>query len=116
MSTDPTTQATTVLSNLLHKHFQPQRDPGMDVRIALKTANAEPLMLEICNRHLHISPSLPHRPDVTLYFDNLDTAIALFQGALHPVDAFMAHRFRSDGNLVMVFTFLSLFDPRPTSP
>ena len=49
------------------------------------------------------------RPDATFFFASAETARAIVEGSLDPVAAFMAGRFRADGNLPLAFTLLALF-------
>lgn len=56
---------------------------------------------------LRFDPAL--RPDATFFFDSVDTALAILEGRQEPMAAFMAGRFRSDGNLPLAFLLLGLF-------
>ena len=116
MCTDTLPRKTNPLAKLLLQRFQPSKASGVELRIALETTNSETLLLDIRDERLKLSVPLKKQADVTLYFDSVDTAIDIFQGTAHPIDAFMAHKFRSDGNLVMVFTLLAMFGPGATSP
>ena len=48
-------------------------------------------------------------PDVVFTFDSAATAKAVILGGADPVAAFMAGRFRSNGNLPLAFVLLGLF-------
>ena len=53
----------------------------------------------------------PSEADATFTFDSAEAALAILTGREDPIEAFMASRFRSDGNLPLAFVLLGLFRP-----
>lgn len=66
-------------------------------------------VLAVAGGELRFAP--PEAPEATFYFDSAQTALAVLGGKADPMAAFMAGRFRSDGNLPLAFVLLGLFRP-----
>lgn len=48
-------------------------------------------------------------PSVTMFFPDLETALALLEGRLDPMEAFLDGQIRSDGNLLLALQLIGLF-------
>ena len=94
----------------LAARFRPQAAAGVDVVFALATedAAAGPLAtFAVDAEKLRFDPAEP--VDATFFFDSAETARAVLSGDADPIVAFMAGRFRADGNLPLAFVLLGLF-------
>ena len=94
----------------LAARFRPRAATGVDVVFALATeeATASPLAtFAVDAGKLRFNPTEP--ADATFFFDSAETARAVLSGDADPIAAFMAGRFRADGNLPLAFVLLGLF-------
>ena len=90
------------------RRFRPPADPNQDAVLALGIDGGSLLTtLTVEGGALRFVPNAT--PDVTFLFDSEKTALGLLGGGADPIAAFMAGRFRADGNLPLVFLLLSLF-------
>ncbi len=67
---------------------------------------------EFCDPH---TLPVPAAPDLTLYFETPELALALLSGAASPIDAFMSGHFRASGYIVETFAILRMFPPESAS-
>lgn len=95
----------------LAARFRPQAATGVDVVFTLATEGAtEEATLATFAADagkLRFDPAEP--VDATFFFDSAETARAVLSGNADPIAAFMAGRFRADGNLPLAFVLLGLF-------
>lgn len=95
----------------LAARFRPEAASDVDVVFALATedeAGREPLAtLAVAAGRLRFDSAEP--VDATFFFDGVETARAVLSGEADPIAAFMAGRFRADGNLPLAFVLLGLF-------
>ena len=100
--------AQTPFEAVLVRRFRPPADPNQDAVLALGIDRGLLLTtLTVADGELRFVPTAT--PDVTFLFDSEETALGLLGGGADPIAAFMAGRFRADGNLPLVFLLLSLF-------
>lgn len=102
------------LRSELERRAQPSAAYGLDLVIALGIGNEPPICLALGNDGVRFDPPAG-KPDATFHFDGAETAAAILYGEgdflTAFMDAFMAGRVRSDGNLPLTFTLLALFRP-----
>ena len=91
----------------LAARFRPQAAAGVDVVFALATEEATLATFAADAGKLRFDPAEP--VDATFFFDSVETARAVLSGDADPIAAFMAGRFRADGNLPLAFVLLGLF-------
>lgn len=95
----------------LAARFRPQAAAGVDVVFALATEGATEkatlATFAVDAGKLRFDPAEP--VDATFFFDSVETARAVLSGDADPIAAFMAGRFRADGNLPLAFVLLGLF-------
>ena len=104
----PGRTAQTPFETVLARRFRPPADPNQDAVLALGIDGGRLLTtLTVAGGELRFAPTTT--PDVTFLFDSEETALGLLGGGADPIAAFMAGRFRADGNLPLVFLLLSLF-------
>jgi putative sterol carrier protein len=70
----------------------------------------------IVDQQLTIDPRDCPAPDVTFYFDDLDTAWRILLGEANAIEAFMQGRFRADGYLMMAFRLMEMFGSASLPP
>ena len=104
----PERAAQTPFEIALARRFRPPADRNQDAVLALGIDQG-PLLTRftVAGGELRFAPSAT--PDATFLFDSEETALGLLGGGADPIVAFMAGRFRADGNLPLVFLLLSLF-------
>ena len=101
--------ARTPFEHTLAARFRP---PAADVDAVMGIGiDQGPLLavLAVAGGELRFAP--PEAPDATFYFDSEDTALAVLGGKADAIAAFMAGRFRADGDLPLAFVLLGLFRP-----
>ena len=89
--------------------FQHAAAKNVDALIAIDVGDRRLTTFSVNGDGLRFDPGL--RPDATFIFDGADTALAVLAGEEDPIAAFMAGRFRADGNLPLAFVLLGLFRP-----
>lgn len=99
------------LRDALQAAFSPEAAAECDVCIALATPEDTLVTFAIVDGTIDFDTTLP--ADVTFEFPSVRQALELAFGQADPIAAFMAGEFRSDGHLLLVFLFLSLFRPGP---
>ena len=85
---------------------------GIDAVYQLRFRDAGPYHLGIRGGELSCADGEHHAPTVTLYFDSFDNHMAVIQGRLDPMDAFLNGQFRADGHIVLVMRMLQMFVPQ----
>ena len=97
----------------LERRAQASATIGLDLTIELHIADQAPIGMALTDGEIHFVPAA--KPDATFIFDSAETAAAIlyeegdFLTAF--MEAFMAGKVRSDGNLPLTFTLLGLFRP-----
>lgn len=92
---------------LIEARFRPDAAANVDAVFALATPRAPLLTFAVRAGELAFEEDT--EPDVTFTFDQPETARKIIAGEADPIAAFMAGRFRSDGNLPLAFVLLGLF-------
>ena len=99
----------------LERRFKADAAAYVDAVFELATEADTLVTFEVRDGRISFAPDPP--PDVVFTFDSADTAQAVVLGEADPVPAFMAGRFRSNGNLPLAFVLLGLFRPDyPAAP
>ncbi len=81
-----------------------------DAAVRLDLGNQTDVILRVHHGSLELQPAAEEdHTDFTLYFTDAEQALALLTGKADPVAAFMAHEFRADGYLILVFSVLAMF-------
>lgn len=95
----------------LTARFRPPADRRLDVVFALAVPGdaGSTRLVTFAVRDGELCFHGDARPDATFFFDSPDTAMAILGGEADPFAAFMAGRFRADGNLPLAFVLLGLF-------
>jgi len=97
----------------LERRAQASATLGLDLTIELHIAGEPPIGIGLTNGSIRFDPL--GEPDATFRFDHRETAAAILyeEGDFITafMEAFMAGKVRSDGNLPFTFTLLSLFRP-----
>lgn len=99
------------LRDALQAAFSPEAAVECDICIALATPEEPLVTFAVVDGTIDFDTTLP--ADVTFEFPSVHHALELAFGQADPFAAFMAGEFRSDGHLLLVFLFLSLFRPGP---
>ena len=98
----------------LERRLQEGAPPTLDLVVALRVADEPPIQVAIKDGKARFAPS-SGQADATFCFDTPETAAAILYGdgdfVTAFMDAFMAGKVRSDGNLPFTFTLLGLFRP-----
>ena len=98
----------------LERRFKADAAAHVDAVFELATECAL-VRFEVGDGRIRFAPDAP--PDVVFTFDSAATAQAIVLGNADPIPAFMAGRFRSNGNLPLAFVLLGLFRPDyPAAP
>ena len=98
------------LAQELEARFSAEAAVECDIRIGIAVAESLVCVFHITNRTL---VRVDDPAEVTFTFPDVETAYSIALGEEDPIAAFMQGRFRSDGHLLLVFLFLSLFVPGP---
>ena len=98
------------LAKELEAHFSAEAAVECDIRIGIAIASDLICVFHVASRHL---TRVDEPAEVTFTFPDAETALSIAFGQEDPIEAFMQGRFRSDGHLLLVFLFLSLFTPGP---
>lgn len=93
----------------LLRAFQPEAAAGIDRVYQFHIGGERRFHIEVQNGVLTVSPGAHAEPSVTLLFPDVDTALALIEGRLDPMQAFLEGRIRSDGNLILALQLRALF-------
>lgn len=80
-----------------------------DMQATVQYRLSEPMYLVIRSGECHVHEGLVPDPDITLSIEDEDF-IALMQGELNAMNAFMTGRLRLDGDLMLAQRLVSLFD------
>ncbi len=81
-----------------------------DAVVRLDLGSQPHVILRVHHGAMRLHPAAADdQADFTLYFTDAEQALALLTGQADPVAAFMAHQFRADGYLILVFSVLALF-------
>lgn len=88
--------------------------PELDLVLELRIGDELPIRVAFKDGKARFAPSVA-KADATFSFDSAETAAAILYGEgdflTAFMDAFMAGKVRSDGNLPLTFTLLGLFRP-----
>ena len=102
---DPTT-----LIQRLQAAYHAPAAREFDAAVRLHLGSQPHVMLRVHHGDMKLYPApTDEQADFTLYFTDAEQALALLTGKADPVAAFMAHEFRADGYLILVFSVLALF-------
>ena len=101
----------------LQHNFHPPASGGIDATFRL-VIDEESLAFRVARGECEFLDNGDSRPDVTFYFQDVDTAWALLSGRGNAIDAFMQGRFRADGYLMWAFALMAMFQSPslPTTP
>ncbi|MDE0693590.1 MAG: hypothetical protein OXI55_15280 [Gammaproteobacteria bacterium] len=109
----PEPNATMQLRSELERRAHASATIGLDFTVELHIAGTPPIGIALTNGSIHFGPLA--KPDASFTFDSQETAAAILyeEGDFITafMEAFMAGKVRSDGNLPFTFTLLSLFRP-----
>ena len=98
------------LAQELEARFSAEAAVECDIRIGITVASKPVCVFHVADRKLE---RVQAPAEVNFMFPDTATAYAIALGEEDPIDAFMKGRFRSDGHLLLMFLFLSLFRPGP---
>jgi putative sterol carrier protein len=98
---------TELQAHLLH-NFHPPASQGMDATFRL-VIEKESLTFRVDHGSCEFLVDPEPTPDVTFYFQDVDTAWALLSGRGNAIEAFMQGRFRADGYLMWAFALMAMF-------
>ena len=91
----------------LERRFKAEAAPHVDAVFELATEDCTLTTFRVRDGRIRFGPATT--PDVVFTFDSAETAQAVVAGDADPIAAFMAGRFRSNGNLPLAFVLLGLF-------
>ncbi len=93
----------------LTRAFHADATKGMHRVYQFHTGDDARFHLEISDGNLLVSPGSHAKPSVTMLFPDAETALALLEGRLDPMQAFLNGQIRSDGNLILALQLGGLF-------
>ncbi len=89
--------------------FRPEAAAGIERVYQFQIGGETRFHIEVRNGVLEVIPGAHSEPSVTLLFPDVDTALALIEGRLDPMQAFLEGGIRSDGNLILALQLGALF-------
>jgi putative sterol carrier protein len=99
------------LARELGPHFKPGFLPQFNVIFQFQFEVGAAFYLAVCGGEFRFDAGQHQQPTITVFLDCHDTAEQLLKGTLDGMQAFMASKYRADGNIVLSQLLLYLFKP-----
>lgn len=93
----------------LSRAFRADAAAGMERVYQFRVDAGDSFHLEVADGSLQVVGGAHAAPSVTMLFPDVETALALLEGHLDPMQAFLDGQIRSDGNLILALQLGGLF-------